>query len=66
LTSAATIQGTNATNYTTWAAPPELALMQSFFGANAYFGGAYQNGAAVIVTQGTYPTFIGSKLVCTY
>jgi hypothetical protein len=66
LTSGSTTMGTSATNSNVWAAPPQFALMQSFFGASAYFGGSFQNGAVVIVTQGTYPTFIGSTVTCTY
>ena len=66
LTSGSTTMGTSPTSTAVWAAPPQFALMQSLFGANSFFGGSYQHGAVAIITQGTYPTYIGSTVTCTY
>jgi hypothetical protein len=66
LTDATTTQGNSAVNFTTWAEPPQFVLMRSFMGASSYLGGAYKNGAAVIVTEGTYPTYIGSEVNAIY
>lgn len=66
MTGATTTQGTTPTSLSVWAQPPQYALMQSFFGSSAYYGGGYQYGAAVIMTQGTYPTYIGSEVNVVY
>jgi hypothetical protein len=41
-------------------------IMINFFGSNATYGFTHNAGAAVIVTQGTYPTYIGSELSIVY
>lgn len=66
LTQGTTTQGTSPPNTGTWAQPPQYSLMQSLFGASAYYGGSYQYGAVAITTQGTYPTYIGSEISVTY
>jgi hypothetical protein len=42
------------------------AVMKSFFGSSAQIGYTSQNGAVVIITEGIYPTFIGSEIKCLY
>jgi len=66
LTNATTTQGNSAANFTTWAEPPQFLLMRSFMGASSYLGGAYQNGAVAIITEGTFPTYIGSEVNAVY
>jgi hypothetical protein len=61
-----TTQGTSPPNVSTWASPPQYSLMQSLFGGSAYYGGSYQYGAVAVITQGTYPTYIGSEISVTY
>jgi len=41
-------------------------IMQSFFGLSAQYGYSQESGAAVIVTQGSYPTYIGSEISVVY
>jgi hypothetical protein len=46
--------------------PGGATTMRSFFGASAWYGASGYSGAAAIVTQGTYPTYIGSEVSVTY
>jgi hypothetical protein len=61
-----TTAAANPTSWSSWVQPPQFNLMQSFFGLNAYHGGSYMNGALAIVTDGIYPTFIGSEVSVVY
>lgn len=49
-----------------YAEPGGAATMRSFFGSTAWYGASGFSGAAVIVTQGTYPTFVGSEVDVVY
>lgn len=49
-----------------YADPGGASTMRSFFGNSAWYGASGYSGAAVITTQGTYPTYIGSEVSVTY
>jgi hypothetical protein len=58
--------GATPTSTTSYSEPGGAATMRSFFGASAWYGASGNSGAAVIVTQGTYPTYIGSEVSVVY
>ena len=53
-------------NVGVYAEPGGASTMRSFFGATAWYGASGFSGAAVIVTQGTYPTYVGSEVNVIY
>jgi hypothetical protein len=49
-----------------YAEPGGAAVMRSFFGASAFYGASGNSGAVAIISQGTYPTYIGSEVSVVY
>jgi hypothetical protein len=66
LTNVISANGNRTTNAVVIAPPGGVAVMQSFYGLNALNGYSGSRGGVAIITQGIYPTFIGSEMKCIY